>query len=148
MTSPMPSGVVQLAGQLTRFMELWESRPGRTANAWISSAAGSLYIRKGFHLLGVECYATFDIAAVELQDRGRGYFTWLLGAREVEAAGCICLSLGAPGFQEGAAAWDNLGCYDEDGNERYIDGDRAWPRVVRHDVRCPVALAAKLRRLA
>jgi hypothetical protein len=61
------------------------------------------------------------------------------------AAGCACYQLGTGLPEETGAVFDYTGCRDENGDDLLTaDGDRIWPRVIRHSPRCPAAILAAI----
>jgi hypothetical protein len=55
---------------------------GPRTNEWLVVGKLRVYVRKGYHAIGPQCYQTFDVASAELpqRQRGKGTFTAFLEA--------------------------------------------------------------------
>lgn len=58
-------------------------------------------------------------------------------------AKCSCSQYGES-LSEGAGEFDRSESRNPDGSDRYVDGERVWPRIVRHHSWCPIALVNRI----
>lgn len=58
-------------------------------------------------------------------------------------AKCSCSQYGES-LADGAGEFDRSESRNPDGSDRYVDGERVWPRIVRHHSWCPIALVNRI----
>lgn len=58
-------------------------------------------------------------------------------------ARCSCLQYGES-VADGAGEFDTSESHNPDGSDRHVNGERVWPRVVRHHSWCPIALVNRV----